>query len=345
MTSISHDDHKWRPLQIAVGLAILLSGGGLASLVLACFEDQDELLFASTCLSFLALLTGCLCIPLFIARHLQHPRSVKWTDILLLAIPFAACIIPFWLGAIGYGLGGHWLSGPCVIGGMVSCILLVAALVVSLLLAKHHGSDLFADLAIAFNPKRWKISLGTRLLVVLMLAICIGWFGMKYFSARPQRMSADALEKLGGRVSTRGVLSRVVHVSFRGGSGPVTDTHLVHLEGLVSLEHLGLERQEITDAGLVHLKELTSLKSLSLTGTHITDAGLVHLKGLSNLTSLSLEKTQVTDDGLVHLRGLRKLRYLPLRNTQVTDRGKEGFRKSLPNCKFRYSWQHPKYGE
>jgi len=343
MTSTSHNGRKWILLRVTVWLAILSGVGGLASIVLAYFEDEDWLFLASTWLSFLTLLTGCLCILLFFVRYLQAPHSVQWTDILPLVIPFAACIILFWIGAIGYGLGGHWLSGPCVTGGIASCILLFATLVVSSLLAKYRGSDILADLANVLKSYQWLFSLRTLLFVVPVLGIGIGWFGMKYNSARPQRKAAEVFESLGGTVGTRGVLSRVVFISFLGVSAPITDTDLVHLEGLASLESLDLGGTQITDAGLVHVKGLTNLWSLSLKGTQITDAGLVHLKGLTNLYSLALDKTQITDAGLVHLRGLTKLIYLPLHNTQVTAEGKEKFRQALPECKFRDSSQHPRF--
>ena len=60
-------------------------------------------------------------------------------------------------------------------------------------------------------------------------------------------------------------------------------------------------RRQVTDSGLVHLKGLTSLQYLSLDGTKVTDAGLVHLKGLTELRSLRLRKTQVTNAGVEDL--------------------------------------------
>jgi len=38
---------------------------------------------------------------------------------------------------------------------------------------------------------------------------------------------------------------------------------------------------QVTDAGLVHLEGLTSLESLGLWSTEVTDAGLEHVKGLT----------------------------------------------------------------
>jgi len=69
-------------------------------------------------------------------------------------------------------------------------------------------------------------------------------------------------------------------------------------QGEVVEVDLGSSR--ITDTGLVHLKGLTSLQTLNLSGS-ITDSGLVHLKGLTNLQQLYLEDTQITDAGVADL--------------------------------------------
>jgi len=58
----------------------------------------------------------------------------------------------------------------------------------------------------------------------------------------------------------------------------ITDTGLVHLEGMTGLSYLNLSGTRITDAGLTHLKGMTSLSNLVLSGTRITDAGVEQLK-------------------------------------------------------------------
>lgn len=89
-----------------------------------------------------------------------------------------------------------------------------------------------------------------------------------------------------------------------------TDTGLKHYLAAIKPPtelHLNKHRMRpllnwsITDSGLVHLKELTSLQVLNLEGTPITDAGLVHLQGLAKLEKLHLGKTKVTDAGIAEL--------------------------------------------
>ena len=57
----------------------------------------------------------------------------------------------------------------------------------------------------------------------------------------------------------------------------------------------------MTDTGLMHLKELTSLQRLILFGTKVSDAGLVHLKTLTSLKTLDLRSTSVSTAGVKDL--------------------------------------------
>ena len=63
----------------------------------------------------------------------------------------------------------------------------------------------------------------------------------------------------------------------------------------------GLSSSTFTDTGLIELKELTSLEQLNLYGTKVTDIGLIHLKGLPRLQWLDLRDTHVTDAGIADL--------------------------------------------
>ena len=113
------------------------------------------------------------------------------------------------------------------------------------------------------------------------------------------RRVAKQLEQLGAivRINDQGRII-LVDLSFCS----VTDTELVHLQGLTSLRQLVLRNTPITSAGLAHLAELTHLKILVLTGSLVTDAGLVHLQQLKGLTFLALNNTQITDAGIHQLK-------------------------------------------
>jgi Leucine-rich repeat (LRR) protein len=113
----------------------------------------------------------------------------------------------------------------------------------------------------------------------------------------------------------------------------VTDTGLVHLEGLSRLKRLALINTVITDKGLAHLKGLTQLQVLDLSATKITDQGLAPLKGLANLRELSLGLTKITDAGLGELKGLTQLRKLDLFLSKVTAGGVRELQKDLPRAK------------
>jgi hypothetical protein len=101
----------------------------------------------------------------------------------------------------------------------------------------------------------------------------------------------------------------------------ITDSALIHLEGMKNLTVLFLQGTQVTDEGLDHLKGLTGLRNLSLLGTRISDDGLARLEGLTNLQFLDLSDTQVTDAWLQRLEGLTTLWDLRLRRTRVSDAG------------------------
>jgi hypothetical protein len=194
------------------------------------------------------------------------------------------------------------------------------------------------------QKRRWswrQYSISTLMIVITLVGVVLA---LVVIPAERQRRAVAAIHKLGGAVwynfeleggmtwTAAGDwsdlpgpdwLCRILGVDYFADAVHVeaqdmTDAGLGHLQGLTSLQALGLP--QVTDADLVHLERLTSLEELGL-GTQVTDAGLVHLEGLTGLRSLTLYGTQVTDAGLVHLTGLKSLKYLDLRGTEVTDAG------------------------
>jgi hypothetical protein len=112
-----------------------------------------------------------------------------------------------------------------------------------------------------------------------------------------------------------GHLSRLEGMGFSGSS--VTDAGVMHLKGLLGLQHLSLPNTPITSAGMVALDGLINLQSLGLEGTRINDEGLAHLEGLTRLETLILQDTKITGSGLASLKGHVRLRRLRLGNTLV----------------------------
>jgi hypothetical protein len=58
----------------------------------------------------------------------------------------------------------------------------------------------------------------------------------------------------------------------------VSDGGMVHLRGLIKLQHLDLRNTQVSDAGLQSLKGLARLQQLDLWGTTVTGAGVANLK-------------------------------------------------------------------
>lgn len=130
------------------------------------------------------------------------------------------------------------------------------------------------------------------LLTLLCIALSVGVVPLE----RKRRVVAD-VDAMGGAVTfvhrhaTTRTLSPVAFlrqwfppVYFDNASGvdlnrtQVTDSDLVRLQGMTSLQWLDLDFTQVSDAGLAHLVELTSLQRLYLRNTRVTDAGVAQLR-------------------------------------------------------------------
>jgi internalin A len=205
------------------------------------------------------------------------------------------------------------------------------------------------------RPWRRFLRFSVRGMIVLVMGLGLAWLVRMVRSARIQRDAVAAIKKASGwatydwQMPPNGEvfgepwapswLTDLVGVDTFGSITAVvlsereTDTAILAVARLHSVEELILRRSAITDGGLVHLKDLTNLSKLDLGRTHVTDAGLAHLKGLTNLSELDLYDTRITDVGLVHLVGLTKLSELRVRRTGVTDAGVKELQQSLPTLK------------
>ena len=119
----------------------------------------------------------------------------------------------------------------------------------------------------------------------------------------------------------------------------ISDTDCLHLKVLKEsgfLKHLHtltIYSSKITDSSLVHLEQLTSLQVLDLSrNKKITDAGVALLSELPNLTELRIDGSQITDAAIADLKKLTKLRSLSISNTKISSDGVAQLEKALPQC-------------
>lgn len=120
-------------------------------------------------------------------------------------------------------------------------------------------------------------------------------------------------------------------LNLRGAN--ITAAGLANLNDLGSLKELNASLV-MDDAGMVHLQGLDSIERLGLySNPEITDAGIAYLQNLTTLQELQLQFTKIGDRGLGFLQNLTNLRMLDLRGTDVSPAAVESFRLSHPNCR------------
>lgn len=147
--------------------------------------------------------------------------------------------------------------------------------------------------------------------------------------SKPTNTTDDAIAawiaKLGGKAELRG--EALVSINLAG--TPVSDTQILHLTGLRSLESLNLASTEIGDLGIEALVKLPALKRLDISQTLVTRKGILQVLALRNLEAVGLASLAVDDSYLPSIAQLTSLREVNLSYTDVTDAGLAAL-QSLP---------------
>ncbi len=180
---------------------------------------------------------------------------------------------------------------------------------------------------------RFQFSVGSLMVLAVVVATLCGWFGVEKKEATEQKEAVAGIEKLKGFVSydymgdsgewrgrarLRGLLGddffwEVVHADI------YNDAQAAYLKGLAYLP--ALELWDLTCDGLENLKALPRLKELELSGTQITSNYLRKLSGVTDLQELTLDGDQVTDSVLEGLKFFPKLQRLSLPRRKFPMRG------------------------
>lgn len=102
----------------------------------------------------------------------------------------------------------------------------------------------------------------------------------------------------------------------------ITDDNLSHINGIRTLEWLGLNSSQVAGPGLVNIQGMTALKRIDMHGCRsMTDEGLAHITNLPNLEWVIITHSLIDGSGLKFLKNLPKLRYLNLTNSKITGPG------------------------
>ena len=200
-----------------------------------------------------------------------------------------------------------------------------------------------------------RMSLRTMMVLVLILAVLLGW---RVNKARQQARAVAAVQKNGGWVHydyefvggklTKGAepwaprllrtilgdefFQEIEHVSLvyddstgtRYDNKDLTtrDDLFAQIASQPGIKTLLLHGTQATDEGLKYVGKMTSLESLYFwDATSITDAGVAHLAGLKNLKNVHISWSKITDESLVLLSSLPKIEELSLQDNHFSDAG------------------------
>jgi hypothetical protein len=201
--------------------------------------------------------------------------------------------------------------------------------------------------------RKSQFGLSTLLLLILVMAIPLGWLGGEIDLARRQRAAVahirgrgdfvsfddqPFLARIGPNLFAMAVpqigpppyLERVLgqdlfHDVLTVSMDRVYDETLEGLKSLPRLRSLRITDATVTEDALKNLRGLRELRSLTIEFAPYEvpngDAGLTHLKDLTQLEELHVRNIDATDAGLAHLRGLKRLRELTIGGRGITDQG------------------------
>ena len=151
------------------------------------------------------------------------------------------------------------------------------------------------------RKRRFRFSVRTLLIVVVLLSLPLGWIGIVAERTRKQKKILESIPHSRPVAEWRfgyvtGLRFSPRDIGFL--SGPTCED-LAHLKRFSRLEALCCHG--VTDDGLLHIGRLTTLKELTLVGDEITGSGLQYLKAMTNLEELVLWESVVTDEGISEL--------------------------------------------
>lgn len=165
------------------------------------------------------------------------------------------------------------------------------------------------------RPLRFRFSLRTLAIFVLLLSISFGWVGRVAHNARVQRSAICDIRKVGGRVYYPYATSE----PFEESLPKLFIRCVLGSEYVYTATQVNLNGTRVRDCDVQALSRLGALNRLCLMQTGISDSALTTLHRLDGFEEVNVEGTAVSDIGMKHLARCDQLRYLWLRDTQLSD--------------------------
>lgn len=183
---------------------------------------------------------------------------------------------------------------------------------------------------------RFRLSVRCLMVIVLAVALVLGWFAEVMREAREQREAVEAIKGVGGLVYYSHELVDRQYVWGRSPGAPAWLRRLTGDDPFQTVDTIVLNRlselegksQDEADAALEvilsRVEHLRGVKLLTLPGSYVTDSSLEHVGRMTTLEGFDAPRAErVTDAGVKHLAGLRSLQYIDLGYSGLSDSGLE----------------------
>jgi hypothetical protein len=171
--------------------------------------------------------------------------------------------------------------------------------------------------------RRSQFSLRSLLLLVVAVALPLGWLAAELRLARRQAAAVAAIYEIDG-----GSVCHEFEVLYLPPGDP-----RINVTGVIPCDRPAPELL----CNLLGYDFFSNVEDVKIRVQSVTDSCLERLTALPRLKTLTIEGGEVTDAGLSHFEELTSLQELWLDNTEVTVEGLKILRRGLPNCKIHFN--------
>lgn len=177
------------------------------------------------------------------------------------------------------------------------------------------------------SRRRWRFSLRTFFIIVLLLGAAFGWIGSLVHRAAVQHSAAVEVAKLGGAVA---------HMNRYSSGAPDWMVDLFGMEFFYKVVKVDVDNPQLNDEQLaqlcLQLSKFPDLLVLNIHQASITNSGLQSLTSLPSTVNTSIFDCPISDEGIILLKHFDSSQEMWLVGTNATEQGVANLRKAIPGC-------------